>query len=71
MGVQWGRKQLKLCNSTILSAYVFLGTFNSILKVGDVQKFQFKVGDDRPYYLNPIEHELQKFDVIKGMKNVT
>ena len=71
MGVRWGGKQSKLRNSTILSADGFLGTFNSILNVGDVQKFQFKEGDDGTYYLNPIQHELWKFDVIKGTKNVT
>ena len=68
MGVQWDGKQLKLCNSTILSADGFLGTFNSILNVGDVQKFQFEEGDDGPYYLNPVQCELQNFDVKRGMK---
>jgi len=48
-----------------------LETFNPILNVGNNQKFQFKDSDNGSYYLNLIQYELQKSDVIKGKKNVT
>ena len=71
MGVKWGGKQARLHDSKIVVDNGFLGPHNPLLKVMDIQQFNFQEGDDGLYYLNTIQRDLRKNDVIKGKKRVT
>ena len=71
MGVKGGGKQVTLCDSKIIVDNGFLGPHNPLLKVDDIQQFNFQEGDDGLYYLNTIQRDLRKNNVIKGKKQVT
>ena len=61
--------QATLHESKILAIDGFLGPDNPDLNVGDVQDFNCKVDANGPYYLNCVQRELRKHDVIKGKRH--
>jgi len=63
MGVKGGGKQATLCDSKIIADNEFLGPHNLLLKVKNIQQFNFQEGDDGPYYLNTIQRDLRKNNV--------
>ena len=71
MGVKWGREQATLCNSKIIADNGFLGPHNPLLKVNNIQQFNFQEDDDSSYYLKTIQRDPRKNDIIMGKKRVT
>jgi hypothetical protein len=48
----------------------FLGPHSPQLKVGDIQYMQYQESDIEPYYMPAIQQQLQRYDEIKGEKNL-
>jgi len=71
MCVKWGGKQAVLHDSKIIVDNGFFGQHNPLLKVDDIQQFNFQEGDDGPYFLNTIQRDLRKNDILEGKKQVT
>jgi hypothetical protein len=69
MSVMWGGKQSKDRVIEIKDETGFLGPHSPKLKVGDMQHMQFQEEDEGPYYMDPIQRQLRKYDEIKGMKS--
>ena len=68
MLVMWGGKQSKVRVTEIKDEAGFLGPHSPKLKVGDMQHMQFQREEKGPYYMDPIQWQLRKYDEIKGMK---
>jgi hypothetical protein len=69
MSVMWGGTQSKVRVTEIKIESGFLGPHSPKLKNGDMQHMQFKEEDEGPYYMDPIQRQLRKYDEIKGMKS--
>ncbi len=68
MRVNWGGKQSRVRDTLIQDEAGYLGPHSPKLQVGDIQKMVFEEGDDGPYYMNPINRQLHRYDQVKGKK---
>jgi hypothetical protein len=67
ISVMWGGKQSKVRATEIKEATGFLGPHTPKLSVCDIQQMQFQEQDEDPFYLDPVQRQLQKYDEIKGV----
>jgi hypothetical protein len=66
---RYGGKQTKLCDAIIQQEQECLGPYMHTLKVGHVQSFVFKPGDEGPFYLSTSERETKRNDIaLEGTK---
>ncbi len=65
----FGGKQAVLHDTLIRQEQGYLGTYPRRLKPGDVQKMVFHDVDEGPFWMQPIERQQKKHDIIKsGMR---
>ena len=69
MNANWGGKQNKIRDTLIEQEKGFLGPHSPILKAGDTQCMGFDETDEGTYYMDPLSHELRRFnEILVGKK---
>jgi hypothetical protein len=62
----YGGKQAVLHDTIIRQEQGYLGTYPRRLKPGDIQKMIFQDGDEGPFWMQEMERQQKKYDIVKS-----